>query len=106
LFPIGRLFSAKLNNARDIAPAIQHSLDANPTSIRQIVDQEIGSADNPESQRLVSRSPSGMRTRHRVLDKEFCRLLRQPKKSVSRLNALSCEDISENALKVALRPGT
>jgi len=41
-----------------------------------------------------------------MLDKELCSLLRQLKKSVGRLGALPDINVGEDAIKIALRPGT
>jgi hypothetical protein len=106
LLPIRRIFHAKFNDARNITTAIQHPLNADALLIREIVNQKIRSADDPKPQGSVPGGPLGMRTSKRMLAKELCGFLRQLEKSLSRLWALSDKNAGENAIKVALRPGT
>ena len=102
---VRRVLQAKFDDARNVAAAVEHSLDADAVFIRLIVNHEIRSADDPIAQGLVSGGPPGMRTGLGMLNKKLRGFLRQLKKSVSRTWALPNGDGGENVIQIALRPG-
>ena len=60
----------------------------------------------PGDGQTVSGGPPGVGTSQRILDDESRSFPHQFKKSVRRLRALSNRNVGENAIQVALRPGT
>jgi hypothetical protein len=68
---IWRLLDAKLDNTTHIPSAIQNALDRDFVVPRFIIDDIAAAADYPESEALVARSPSRMRTEIGMLAKLF-----------------------------------